>query len=98
MNERPGPDIGVPTQQHQVVAMLWLLSTCQNKTEAQLFLRALELCVRQLWGWEPERLKAALIQAEQVLRTYSGRTTFWFTERGMEFDYDCTPPPVSEER
>lgn len=92
MSERPGPDIGVPKQQHQVVAMLWLLATCQSKKEAQVFLPCLEVAVKELWGWEPNRLKAELIQAEAVLRTYAGRTTFWFTKEGMEYDYECSPP------
>jgi hypothetical protein len=92
MSERPGPDIGPPTQQHQVIAMLWLLSTCQSAEEAKVFLPCLEVAVKELWGWEPARLKAELVEAESVLRTYSGRTTFWFTESGMEFDYHCSPP------
>lgn len=94
-SERPGPDIGVPKAQHQVVAMLWLLSTAQNKKEALGFLTVLEVAVKELWDWEPDRLKAELIKCEEILRTYAGRTTFWFTEAGMEFDYECTPPPQS---
>lgn len=93
MSERPGPDIGSPKQQHQVVAMLWLLSTAGSKKEAVGFLTVLEVAVKELWDWEPERLKAELIACEQALREYSGRTTFWFTDKGMEFDYVCTPPP-----
>ena len=92
MSERPGPDIGVPKQQHQVVAMLWLLSTCQSKREAVGFLAGLEAVVAQLWGWDAVRLKGELQAAEKVLREYQGKTTFWFTEKGMEFDYNCTPP------
>jgi hypothetical protein len=92
MNNRPGPDIGRPQQQHQVVAMLWLMSTCQSVEEAGVFLPCLEVAVKELWGWAPARLKRELVEAESVLRTYGGRTTFWFTEKGMEFDYNCTPP------
>lgn len=93
MSTRPGPDIGNPKQQHQVVAMLWLVACAQSKAEAIVTVKGLEWTVRHLWGWEPERLKAELIQAEEILRTYSGRTTFWFTSEGMEFDYECSPPP-----
>ncbi len=89
---RPGADIGAPTQQHQVIAMLWLLATCQSKEEAQVFLPCLEVAVKELWDWDPDRLKAELKECESILRTYQGRTTFWFTEEGMEFDYQCTPP------
>ncbi len=89
---RPGPDIGPPKQQHQVIAILWLLATCQSKHEARVFLPCLEVAVKELWGWDPARLRSELEECESILRTYQGRTTFWFTQRGMEFDYDCTPP------
>lgn len=94
MSQRPGPDIGVPKQQHQIIAMLWLLSTAQNREEAELFLKGLEWSARHLWGWEPERLRAELVAAQEVLCEYQGKTTFWFTSSGMEFDYNCTPPRV----
>lgn len=95
MSERPGADIGPPKQQHQVVAMLWLLSTAQNKKEALGFLTVLEVAVKELWGWDPERLKRELVEVESILRTYQGRTTFWFTPTGMEYDYVCSPPAQS---
>jgi hypothetical protein len=95
MSERPGPDIGRPQQQHQIIAMLWLLSTSQNQAEAQVILAALQVLVRELWGWEADRLKRELVEAESVLRTYSGRTTFWFSDEGMHFDYHCSAPVES---
>lgn len=58
MSERPGPDIGEPKQQHQIAAMLYLVSCAQNKGEAVVTLKGLEWTVNHLWGWEPERLKA----------------------------------------
>jgi hypothetical protein len=75
-----------------MVAMLWLLSTAQNDEEAELFFQGLQWSARHIWGWEPERLRAELMAVEEVLRTYGGRTTFWFTDKGMEFDYVRTPP------
>jgi hypothetical protein len=90
--ERPGPDIGVPKRQHQVVAMLYLITTSQNLRESQSFLLALEAAVQLEWGWDPGRLKAELNNAERILIEYQGRTTFWFTKEGLEFDYNCTPP------
>jgi hypothetical protein len=92
-NDRPGPDIGTPSQQHQVVAILWLLATSQTRVEAHGFLVALEAAVDALWGWTPARLQTELRTCEGVLREYQGRMTFWFTDTGMEFDYECTPPP-----
>lgn len=93
MSERPGPDIGVPKQQHQLVAMLYLVSCSQSKEEAHGFLAALEAAVEELWGWEPDRLRVELVEVRQVLQDYQGKTTFWFTPAGtLEFDYNCTPP------
>lgn len=93
MSERPGPHIGPPRRQHQIMAMLWLLSTSRNKEEAQSFLVALEAAVEYLWGWDEHQLKADLIQCEQAMKEYQGRMTFWFSKEGaMQFDYHCTPP------
>jgi hypothetical protein len=92
MNERPGPDIGPPQRQHQIIAMLWLLSTCASKAEAQNFLAGLRWSVGREWGWDAARLSRELVTAEAALKAYQGRTTFWFTDEGMEFDYHCTPP------
>ena len=92
MHERPGPHIGAPQREHQIIAMLWLLSTAESKEEARGFLVSLEAAVEQMWGWHPRRLEIELLQSEQVMKDYQGRMTFWFTDEGMEFDYHCTPP------
>lgn len=97
MPERPGANIGAPRQEHQVGAMLYLLSCAQSKEEALVTLRGLEWTVAHLWGWEPEVFKAELLRCEEVMREYQGKTSFWFTESGMEFDYDCRPPATSSE-
>lgn len=93
MSERPGPDIGSPKQQHQVVAMLWLLLTAQDQGQALVIRAGLEWTARHLWGWEAERLGTELIAVQEALLAYQGRTTFWFTSEGMEYDYVCSPPP-----
>ena len=93
MSERPGPDIGPPHREHQVIAMVWLLSTAQSTDEALRFLQGLEWVVAHEWGWGSVRLRDELRRAEQVMKDYQGRMTFWFTDEGMEFDYECKPPP-----
>jgi hypothetical protein len=86
MSERPGPHIGEPKREHQVIAMLYLLSTAPSKEEATRFLQGLEWVVTRQWGWNPIRLKDELVQAEKIMKEYRGRMTFWFTEKGMEFE------------
>lgn len=92
MSERPGPHIGAPQRQHQIMAMLWLLSTAESKEESETFLRGLEWTVAREWGWNTLQLKAELLQCQEIMTEYQGRMTFWFTKEGMEFDYHCTPP------
>ncbi|HEX4713450.1 MAG TPA: hypothetical protein VH164_00835 [Ktedonobacteraceae bacterium] len=92
--QRPGPDIGSPMREHQVITMLFLLSMCGSAEELAALRIGLHRAV-MAWGWSPNRLEVELDAAKEVLIEYKCRFTLWFDHDGaLEFDYNCEPPDI----
>jgi hypothetical protein len=86
MSERPGVDIGEPTQQHIVLAMLILIDMTQPGRERECLWVGLVLAAEAMWNWNEERLRDELSAALGAMVQARSRLTVWFTAKQMEFD------------
>jgi len=67
--------------------MLILMHMVKREEEVAMA-EGLKAAANLMWDWDQDELANALAKCNDVLISNGGRLTCWFTDRGMQFDFN----------